>query len=87
MHHRQYLQDVLYRAVIPLGIALALAFPAQAQVKPMLDPQILPYQLAGSMSGSIQIAGSDTEAIDGILGKGPAPTLSRADHQNRKRGV
>ena len=60
MHHRQYLQDVLYRALIPLGIALALAFPAQAQVKPMLDPQILPYQLAGSMSGSIQIAGSDT---------------------------
>lgn len=56
----QYLPEILYRTVVPLGVALALAFPAQAQVKPLLDPKIPPYQLAGSMSGSISIAGSET---------------------------
>lgn len=60
MHLLQYLQEILYRTVIPLGIALALAFPAQAQIKPVLDPKVLPYQLAGSMSGSVYIAGSET---------------------------
>jgi phosphate transport system substrate-binding protein len=60
MQRLHYLQDILCRTVIPLGIALALAVPAQAQVKPVLDPKILPYQLAGSMNGLIDIAGSET---------------------------
>lgn len=56
----QHLQEILYRIVVPLSIALALALPAQAQVKPVLDPKILPYRLANSVNGSISIAGSDT---------------------------
>jgi len=56
----QSLRAIPCRTVIPFGIALALAFPAQAQVKPVLDQKILPYQLAGSMSGTISIAGSET---------------------------
>jgi len=56
----QYLRVILYPSFIPLGIALVLAIPAQAQVKPVLDPKILPYQLAGNMTGSISVAGSET---------------------------
>jgi len=54
------LELVLYRTVVPLGIALALACPAQAQVKPLLDPKIPSYQRVGTVSGSINISGSDT---------------------------
>ena len=60
MQPPQYLHEMLYRTIIPLGVALALAFPAEAQVKPLLDPKIIPYQLAASMSGSLSVAGSET---------------------------
>ena len=56
----QYVPQILFRTIIPLGIALGLAVPVQAQVKPVLDAKILPYQLAGSISGSISVAGSET---------------------------
>jgi phosphate transport system substrate-binding protein len=56
----QTLDEIICRAVIPLGMVLVLTCPAQAQVKPVLDSKILPYQSADSMSGSIHIAGSDT---------------------------
>ncbi len=56
----QYLHEFLYRTVIPFGVALALALPAEAQVKPPLDPKIIPYQPVASMSGSLSVAGSET---------------------------
>jgi len=54
------LDAILYRTVVPLGIALAIACPVQAQVKPPLDPKIPPYQRVSTVSGSINISGSDT---------------------------
>jgi phosphate transport system substrate-binding protein len=55
----QFPQRLLFGIWIPL-ITLCLAVQAHAQLKPVLDPKIPPYQLVGSMSGSIHIAGSET---------------------------
>jgi len=55
-----YLQGILSRAIIPLGITLALTFPALAQVKPELDPKIPPYQFVKDLTGQLSIAGSET---------------------------
>jgi phosphate transport system substrate-binding protein len=60
MQLNQYIHQTLYRAVLSLSIVLALAVPAQAQVKPVLDPKIPPYQLAARISGTISISGSET---------------------------
>ena len=54
------LNVILYQTVVPLGVAIVLACPAQAQVKPLLDPKIPSYQRVGPVSGSIHISGSDT---------------------------
>lgn len=39
---------------------LTCAASADAQVKPVLDPKLVPYQLAGPLAGTLAISGSDT---------------------------
>lgn len=56
----QPFQDIFFRTLIPLLIALAFAFSAQAQVKPDLDPDIPPYQRTKDLSGPLFVAGSET---------------------------
>ncbi|MDP2381548.1 MAG: PstS family phosphate ABC transporter substrate-binding protein [Nitrospirota bacterium] len=56
----KYFQAMLSRTILPFSVILAMACPAQAQIKPGLDSNILPYQPVGSFSGTIAIAGSDS---------------------------
>jgi phosphate transport system substrate-binding protein len=56
----QCLQERFLRTLIPLLIALALTVPAQAQVKPDLDPKVPPYRSVKDVTGQLSIAGSDT---------------------------
>lgn len=56
----QYIRDDHALTGLALGIALVLSCPAQAQVKPVLDSKIPPYQITTGVNGSIDIAGSET---------------------------
>ena len=52
--------NMLSRTLLPFAVILAVTCPAQAQVKPVLDSNILPYQPVGNLSGAIYIAGSES---------------------------
>lgn len=60
MHLLNKFQQALSRTVLPFAVILAMACPAQAQVKPVLDSNIPPYQPVGSLSGTVSIAGSES---------------------------
>ena len=52
--------NVLSRTILPFAVILVVTCPAQAQVKPVLDSNIPPYQPVGGLSGAIHIAGSES---------------------------
>ena len=60
MHLLKHCRKVLSQTILPFAVILAVACPAQAQLKPVLDSNILPYQPVGSLNGTISIAGSES---------------------------